>query len=155
MSIRFPLSGVANGRLSAARMGTLTPRMIRARRRMAAWLTVMIGLLWRGWSDEYGAAGDVDDHAGDPGGLVGGEERGGRRDVLRCAEPFEGVRLGERRLQLGRDLVLVALGEDRLRGDAVGPDPERARLGGDVLCQQRDARLGRRVGNGGAGVGAA
>src|SRR6202161_3605059 len=31
MSIRFPLSGVANGRLSAARMGTLTARMVRAR----------------------------------------------------------------------------------------------------------------------------
>src|ERR1700729_687222 len=45
MSIRFALSGVANGRLSAARMGTLTARMIRARRRIAVWLTAMIGLL--------------------------------------------------------------------------------------------------------------
>ena len=45
MSIRFPLSGVANGRLSTARMGTLTARMIRVRRRIAAWLTAMIGLL--------------------------------------------------------------------------------------------------------------
>src|SRR5580698_10471779 len=35
MSIRFPLSGVANGRLSTARIGTLTARMIRARRRIA------------------------------------------------------------------------------------------------------------------------
>jgi hypothetical protein len=36
MSIRFALSGVENGRLSTARMGTLTARMIRARRRIAA-----------------------------------------------------------------------------------------------------------------------
>src|SRR5690348_3321585 len=149
MSIRFPLSGVANGRLSAARIGTLTARMIRARRRIAGWFTAMIGLLCWGWSDEYGPAGDVDDHAGDPGGLVGDEKRGGGRDVLRRPEPFERVRVGERCLQLGWDLLLVALGEDCLRGDAVDADPERARLGGDVLCQQRDARLGDRVGNGG------
>jgi hypothetical protein len=45
MSIRFPLSGIANGRLSAARMGTLAARMIRARRRIAAWWTAMMGFL--------------------------------------------------------------------------------------------------------------
>ena len=41
MSIRFALSGVANRRLSAARMGTLTARLVRARRRIAAWFIAM------------------------------------------------------------------------------------------------------------------
>src|SRR5580698_8375294 len=55
MSIRLALIGVANGRLSTARMGTLTLRMIRARRRIAAWFTAMTGLLLgmaRRWGED-------------------------------------------------------------------------------------------------------
>lgn len=77
----------------------------------------------RGWLDEYGAAGDVDDYAGDPGGLVAGEERRDGRDILWRAEPFKGMCVGERYLQLGRYLVLVALGENCFRGNAVDADP--------------------------------
>ena len=47
---------------SVAREGSLLPRA---------------GLL-----DEYGAAGDVDDDAADPCGVVGGEEQGRLRDVF-------------------------------------------------------------------------
>lgn len=62
---------------------------------------------------------------------------------------------GQPGLDLGRDALTVAGGQDRFGGKAVGPDPRRARLRSDVLRQQRDAGLGRRVGGGRARMGTA
>jgi hypothetical protein len=54
--------------------------------------------------DENGAAGHVEYHAGDPGRAVGGEEDGGRRDVVGCLRvaSVDGDR-GARARELGRD----------------------------------------------------
>src|SRR5207244_6826759 len=92
MSMRFPDNGVANGSPSTPRIGTLTTRMIRVRRRLAASFIAMIGvpslavsipwLVSRCVSDHDRAARDVDDHPGQPGSVGGGEERGGGGDVV-------------------------------------------------------------------------
>ena len=50
-------------------------------------------------------------------------------------------------------LLLVALGQDRLGGEAVGSDAIRARLGGQLLGEHLDARFGSGVGQWGLGVG--
>src|SRR5262245_18593058 len=62
MSIRLAVGGVANGRLRAARMGTLIARMIRARRRIAAWLTAMVGLLMLAAHAGVGAGSEEGEH---------------------------------------------------------------------------------------------
>ena len=114
---------------------------------MSGYLVITVG------SGHDGSADDIEDHAGDPRGGVGGQEGGGGRDVGGGAEPFQRVELGPGVLLGGRDLLAVAFGQDGLRGDAVGPDPVRPGLGGDVLGEQGDGGLGRAVRDGRAGVG--
>src|SRR5438067_11832182 len=116
------------------------------------------GSSWRrraacfGRSGHDGTACDVEDYAGDPGGGVGGEERGGGGDVSGGAEPSERVDSGPAGLLGGRDQLAVALGQDGFGGDAVGPDPIWSGLGGEVLGEQGDRGLGRAVGDGRAAV---
>jgi hypothetical protein len=44
-------------------------------------------------SGHHGATGDIEDHAGDPGGVVGGQENRRSRHVCRGAEALERVGL--------------------------------------------------------------
>jgi len=50
---------------------------------------------WVEGSGHYGAAGDIQDDAGNPARLIGGEKERGLSNVLRCAEPVQGMRGGE------------------------------------------------------------
>jgi hypothetical protein len=68
----------------------------------------------RGWlPDHDGAARDVEDDAGYPGGGAGGEEEGGLGDVFWGGED-DGVRFDEGFFLFVGDALLVPLGEDGL-----------------------------------------
>ena len=77
------------------------------------------------------------------------------RDVLWGAEPPQRVGLDQFLLLLFGDPGLVFLSEDRLWGDAIGPNAVGADLGREVLGEQLDTCLRRPVGHERVGTGPA
>jgi len=75
-----------------------------------------------------GAPGDVEDDPADPAGALRGQEQGRVGHVIRRAQAADGVGVDELLPALAGDPGLVGLGQDGLRGQAVGPDPERPDL---------------------------
>src|SRR5262245_8279408 len=95
----------------------------------------------------HGAASHVQNHPGDPGTLIRGEEERGTRDVFGQTEPSNRVELDELPLLSLGNARTIAIGENRFRRDAVHTNTELTHLGGDVLREDLYARLCRRVRN--------
>ena len=95
---------------------------------------------------KLGAAIDVDGVAGDPSGVVGGEEGDHAADVVRLGEALQGLH-AEREFPARIGLGEVRhVGLDHARGDGVHANTARAKHEGEVLHQRVDGTLRRGVG---------
>jgi hypothetical protein len=94
------------------------------------------------------AAGDVKDNARDPRRIIGSEIQSGQRDIVRRAKAPDGMQVAQRSLLRLGDTFFVAFGEDRFRGDAVGPNAVWADLRGEILGENFDAGFRRGVSDG-------
>ena len=74
-------------------------------------------------------------------------------DVLGCSETLDRMQCDEILLLNRGDALLIPLGEDCLRSNAVRPDSVGADLGGKVLGENYEAGLGRRIAIGDMGRG--
>src|SRR6516162_1238233 len=118
----------------------LRRRVDRARARFAWELTEQIELTTWSWSGAVlvtshhdRAAGDVEDDAGHPRRVVGGEIKRGERHVVRRAKPADRMQFAQRILLRHWDTFFVALGEDRFWRYAICPNAIRTNLCGEVL----------------------
>jgi len=102
------------------------------------------GVVVRRGSAEQRAAGGVHEGAGDPAGLVGGEEGHDVGDVLRLADPVEGRHPGHLLHDFGDVEDRVAVTRDARR-DAVDRDAPRAQVLREVQGELLDGAFGHGV----------
>src|SRR5262249_36303675 len=93
------------------------------------------------------AASHVENHPGDPGTLIRGEEERGTRDIFWQTEAPNRVELDELLLLSLRDALTIATGENRFRRDAVHANTDGTPLGGALLREDLYTRLCRGVRN--------
>ena len=153
------LSGVENGRARIRRMGTLMIRIMAAwRRSRDGWSVIEFSVLMvllvslsspsaivvAGWSDKDGTSGYVEGGPADPRGVIRGQEQGGLGHVIGRPETLDRMAVAQLFLDCFGYLLLIALGQDRLGGEAVDSHTIGSRLGGQFLAEYLDARLCRR-----------
>jgi hypothetical protein len=108
-----------------------------------------------GGLDKDRAAGNVKGDSADPRGTIRRQEQNGVGHVVGRPEALDRMAVAQLFLDGFGYLLLIALGQDRLRGYAVDPDAVGSRLGCELLGEHLDTLWRRRkpAGTGGLGDG--